>query len=117
MRDKVVEADRKLSAVEEEIAARHKGDALFEWFMKSSGALWKSIEPVQDFFRAKMRRGRHISNPFLSIGFLLVVFVSGVLIVAFLSLVVAPVIQITLVLVTLVAVICRGFLRAIRVIR
>lgn len=117
MRGKLIEANRKLSSVEEEIAARHKGDALFGWFMKSSGAVWKSVERLQDFFRAMMKRGRHISNPFLGIGFLLVMFVSGIVTVALLGLVVAPLLQITLVLVAAVATVCRGILRAVRVIR
>jgi len=117
MRDKFLEADEKLSDYEEQIAVRHKGDALFEWFQKSSGALWNSIKPAQNFFRAQMKRGKHINNPFLGIGFLLTVFVTGILTVGFLSLIVAPILQIILVIVAMIATLVRAFLQLIRVMR
>jgi hypothetical protein len=113
MRDKIVETDRQLSDVEEKVAARHKGDALFEWFLRSSDRLWKSIEPTQNFFRAQMKRGKRINNPFLGIGFLLTVFITGLLTVGLLSLVVAPVLQIILVLIAMVATVCRGLMRLV----
>jgi|GEM_PF-4875130 len=110
-----MEADQKLLDYEEQIAARHKGDALFEWFQKSSSTLWNSIKPVQKFFRAQMKRGKYINNPFLGITFLLTIFVTGILTVGFFSLIVVPILQIILVIVALIATLVRAFLKMVRV--
>ncbi len=117
MREKLIETDRKLSDVEERIVARHQDDVVFEWFQKSSGRLWKSIEPVMHFFHAAMKRGKVVKNPILGIAFLLIVLVSGLITVGFLSLIVAPILQIILVIVAMIAAIVRAVLKTIRVIR
>ena len=113
----MVDVNQRLSDREEQIAARHKGDPVFEWFQKSSNALWNCIKPVQNFFRAQLSRSDRINNSLLSIGFLLTIFIGGLLTVGFLSLIVAPIIQIILTIVAMIAVLVRVFLRMIRVLR
>ncbi len=89
-----------------QIHKRHACDPVWPLFNRASNAYWSFAQRVAEFFPNALKKTK-IRNPFLAIGVLLTLFVTGFVVVTPLFMIIGPIYQIIItILATLASVIC-----------